>query len=95
MTKSPVKAIEGTPTGDCCDGCNRGLRDGDRIRLYATFYDEVGWDVRRVYCRGCCSDQIESETRNADELIAEAVFFWYRIIGVEILDRSFPEEGVI
>jgi len=94
MTRpDPAAALNGVCTGHICDRCNRGLRTGDGARFYATFYEDTGWTLRRVYCEDCGESSIKSGTANADEVVGEAVFWDHRLAGVRILDRSRPEDG--
>jgi hypothetical protein len=55
-TPDPVTALDWTPVGThervICDSCNRGLREGDEVRVYATG-GENGWHLRRVMCPSC------------------------------------------
>lgn len=50
MTRaSPAKALSGARTGHICDSCNKGVRTGDLVRAYATYYEGDGWVLRRVW----------------------------------------------
>ena len=88
----PAQALSGARTGRICDRCNRRLRTGDAARFYATWYEDTGWTLRRVYCEDCGEASIEADTANADEVVGEAVFWEHRLAAVCILDRSRPEE---
>lgn len=88
----PVAALDGTRTGHICDSCNRGVRTGDLVRVYATYYDGEGWVCRWLWCSECGSDRIESGTPDADEVVAEAVFWNRRLVSIELRDRSTPTD---
>lgn len=89
----PAGALTGERTGNICDRCNRGLQTWDVARIYATYDKETGWTLRRFYCLECGSSSIESGTKGADEVVADAVFWNHRLAGVRISDRSPPEDG--
>lgn len=89
----PAKALAGERIGNICDRCNRGVRTGEVTQFYATYYEETGWKIRRFYCRECGISSIGSGTKEADEVVAEAVFWNHRIADVRVNDRSPPEEG--
>ena len=91
MRKSgPVVALSGARTGHICDACNKGVRTGDLVRAYATYYDRGGWSLRRMWCEDCGSMQIEESTEGADEVILEAVFWDHQLVSVTERDRSLP-----
>lgn len=91
MTRpSPAAALNGEQTGHICDRCNRGIRTGDKAVAYATYYDDDGWVVRRVWCDDCESTTIGLPTDGADEVVVEAVYWQSRLVGVTTVDRSRP-----
>lgn len=91
--ETPAAVLSGEQTGNICDRCNRGIRTGDKARFYATYYENSGWTLRRVYCSDCGTPRIETGTDGEDEVVGEAVFWKHRLAGVEITDRSRPEDG--
>lgn len=94
MSLTPAADLNGKQVGNICDRCNRGIRTGDGICFYATYYDNTGWILRRIYCSDCGELTVSPPTADADEAVGEAVFWNYQLAGVRITDRSRPtEEG--
>ena len=89
----PAKALSGARTGHICSGCNKGLRTGDLVRAYATFYEGDGWMLRRIWCDECDDGEIRRGTKGADEVSIKAVFWNYRLAAVKITDRSPATDG--
>jgi hypothetical protein len=87
---NPAKALNGTRTGHICDQCNKGVRTGDLVRAYATYYEGDGWVLRRVWCEDCGETTIDRGTEGADEVIVEAVFWEHRLVSVEVVAASPP-----
>lgn len=85
---NPVKALNGARTGHICDACNKGVRTGDLVRTYATYYKEDGWVLRRLWCEECGETTIDRGTDGADEVIVEAVFWEHRLVSVEEIAAS-------
>ena len=91
MTRpSPAKALNSVETGHICDRCSRGIRTGDMAVVYATYYEDEGWLVRRVWCSDCGSTTIGLPTDGADEVVVEAVWWAGRLAGATTVDRSRP-----
>ena len=88
--RDPAAALSGARTGHICDSCNKGVRTGDLVRAYATYYEVDGWVLRRVWCAECGETSIERGTDDADEAIVEAVFWNHRLVSVTERDRSLP-----
>jgi hypothetical protein len=86
----PAAILNGTRTGHICDQCNRGVRTGDLVRAYATYYENDGWILRRLWCEECGDKTIEQGTDGADEAIIEAVFWNHRLAGVDAVARNRP-----
>jgi hypothetical protein len=84
----PAAALSGARTGYICDQCNRGVRTGDPVRAYATYYKGDGWLLRRLWCEECGETTIGEGTEGADEVIVEAVFWDHRLVSVEVSNRS-------
>jgi hypothetical protein len=84
----PASALNGSQTGRICDRCNRRVRTGDPVRVYATHYDDDGWVMRRLWCDDCGSSTIGAETDGADEVLVKAVYWSGRLVGVTAVDRS-------
>ena len=89
----PGAALNGVRTGNICSGCNKGIRTGDPLHAYATLYEGDGWVLRRIWCDECGDTAIESGTFGADEATLSAIFWNHRLVGVQITDRSRPEDG--
>jgi hypothetical protein len=89
----PAAALNGKQVGYICDRCNRGIRTGDAARFYATYYEERGWTLRRIYCSDCGESTVSPPTADADEVVGEAVFWDRQLTGVRFIDRSRPTEG--
>jgi hypothetical protein len=87
---SPAAALNGVQVGHICDCCNCRIRTGDKAVVYATYYEDEGWLVRRVWCSDCGSTTIGLPTDGADEVVIEAVFWNHRLTGVKTVDRSKP-----
>ena len=85
---NPAKALNGVKSGNICDRCNRGIRTGDKVAVYATYYDSDGWVIRRVWCDECGSTTIGLPTDGADEVLVKAVYWSGRLVGVKTVDRS-------
>ena len=64
---NPAKALSGAQTGHICDRCNKGVRTGDLVRAYATYYKGEGWVLRRHWCEECGETTIDRGTDGADE----------------------------
>ena len=92
MKREPKSAFSGRRVGRICDACNRGVRTGDLVRAYATYYGPDGWLLRRLWCRDCGDERIEVGTAGADEVVLEAIFWKHRLISVEILDQKPPND---
>lgn len=89
---NPAEAINSTRTGHICDSCNKGVRTGDLVRAYTTYYESDGWVLRRLWCEDCGDATIEHGTDGADEAVIEAVFWNHRLAGVDVLDRNPPDQ---
>ncbi|WP_248514989.1 hypothetical protein [Salinarchaeum laminariae] len=89
----PEEAIQGTKIGAICDRCNRGIQNGETVGFYATYYEDAGWTLRRLYCTDCGETTVDPPTEGADEVIGAAVWFNHVLAAVRIIDRSRPEEG--
>jgi hypothetical protein len=87
---SPAAALNGVETGHICDRCNRRIRTGDKAVVYATYYEDDGWVIRRVWCDDCGSTTIGLPTDGADEVVVEAVYWSGRLVGVKAVCRSRP-----
>jgi hypothetical protein len=87
---SPAAALNGVETGHICDRCNRRIRTGDKAVVYATYYEDERWLVRRVWCDDCGSTTIGLPTDGADEVVVEAVWWAGRLAGATTVDRSRP-----
>jgi hypothetical protein len=85
---NPASALNGSQTGRICDRCNKRVRTGDSVTVYATHYDGDGWIMRRLWCDDCGSSTIGTETDGADEVLVKAVFWEHQLVGVETVDRS-------
>ncbi len=88
----PAAVLNGVQTGNICDSCNRGIQHGDKVSMYATYYERDGWTPRRTWCMECCPESVDPGTEGADEVIVEAVFWSHRLAGVRVKDRSLPRE---
>jgi len=86
----PASALNGRQTGRICDRCNKRVRTGDPVRVYATHYDGDGWVMRRLWCGDCGSSTIGIGTDGADEVLVKAVFWEHRLAGVETVDGNRP-----
>ena len=86
----PVSALNGRLTGRVCDRCNKRVKAGDPVMVYATHYDSMEWVMRRLWCDNCGSSAIGIGTDGADEVLVKSVFWEHRLAGVEIVDRSRP-----
>lgn len=94
MTRpDPGAVLNGTRTGHICDRCNRGVKTGDLVRAYTTYYENDAWVFRRLWCDDCGDSSIEHGTEGADEAVIKAVFWNHRLAGVEVIDRSRPAES--
>lgn len=89
----PEKAIQGMKIGAICDRCSRRVLNGESVGFYATYYEDAGWTLRRIYCTGCGETTVDPPTDGADEVVGGAVFFNHVLAAVRIIDRSRPEEG--
>lgn len=87
----PAKALSGESVGHICDRCNKGVRTGDLVQVYATWYNRDGWVIRRVWCYACGEGAIESGTEGADEVLVDAVFWQNLLATVKTRERSPPE----
>ncbi len=88
----PAASLNGVQTGHICDSCNKQIQHGDKVSMYATWYDEGGWTPRRTWCMKCCPGSVDPGTEGADEVIVEAVFWSHQLAGVRVKDRSRPIE---
>lgn len=91
--ETPAAVLSGEEIGHICDRCNRGLRTGDKARFYATYYENLGWTLRRIYCSECGTRCIGTGTDGEDEVVGEAIFWKHRLAGIEITDRSRSGDG--
>lgn len=56
-----------------CTGCNRTLREGDRIWVYAYRAAEgPEWTITRCFCPDCVERQIDTPTLGTSEVVAAA-----------------------
>lgn len=86
MSRSnPAKALNGVRSGHICDRCNKRVRTGDLMRVYATHYEQDGWVLRRVWCEDCGDTSINQETDGAREVILEAVFWNSKLVSMNEL----------
>jgi hypothetical protein len=92
METEPARALNGEQVGHICDSCNARVRTGDKVRGYATWYNGDGWVLRRLWCGDCGGTVISEGTEGADEVVFESVFWEHRLAGVNVTDRSTPEE---
>lgn len=84
---NPAATLNGVETGHICDRCNKRIRHGDKVGMYATFYDRGGWTPRRTWCFDCCPERVEPGTDGADEVILVGVFFNHRLVSVTVKVR--------
>lgn len=87
---NPTAALNGSQTGRICDRCNKHVRTGDPVMVYATHYDGDGWVMRRLWCDDCGDSTIGTETDGADEVVLEAVYWSGRLVSMTTTDRSWP-----
>jgi hypothetical protein len=56
-----------------CTGCNRTLREGDRVWVYAyRAAEDPEWTITRCFCRDCTDRRIETPTLGTSEVLAAA-----------------------
>lgn len=56
-----------------CTGCNRTMREGDRVWVYAYRAAEApDWTITRCFCRNCTAHRIETPTLGTSEVLAAA-----------------------
>lgn len=84
----PQQTLDGTLVGRICDRCNRSLQLAETVRLYATYYEGEGWLLRSVWCTECGDPQIGTGTLHADEVAAEVIFWFHRLVHVTIISRT-------
>jgi len=84
---NPAKALNGVQSGHICDRCNKRVRTGDLVRAYATYYDQDGWVLRRVWCDECGETTIQEGTDGVDEVVVEAIFWNYRLVSVSLMSK--------
>lgn len=89
---NPAPALGGTRIGNICSSCNKGIRSGDLVHAYATYYDEDGWIIRRLWCGECGDTKIGRTTDGTDEVIISAIFWEHQLAGVKIADQSIAGE---
>lgn len=93
----------GSPPTTCC-WCGRDLHDGHCITVYA--YRTAGhdnWNLPRISCRDCGSDEIETPTLGTTEIVATAFLgvlqvaaaqtTRHALTNVELVASSPPNEG--
>lgn len=88
----PAAALTGLKTGTICDSCNRRIDHGEKVGLYATWYDTGGWTPRRTWCLECCPESVDPGTDGADEAILVGVLFGHRLLSLDVRDRSRPDD---
>ena len=93
MASDPIEAAKQTRVGGICDRCNARIRTGDAARFYATWYEDTGWMLRRLWCTDCGETTVDPPTEGADEATGEAIWWSHSLVGVRITDRSRPEVG--
>lgn len=86
----PAATLNSIQSGPICDQCNKSVRTGDKVQLYATHYEGDGWVSRRLWCENCASSCIGLETDGADEALLTAIYWNSRLVGMKITDRSLP-----
>ena len=86
----PAAALNGIQTGHICDSCNKRIQHGEKVSMYATYYENSGWTPRRTWCLKCCPETVDPGTDSADEVIVEAVFWNHQLAGARITDRDRP-----
>lgn len=75
---TPRQVLTGLPIGLAnlrvyCTGCNRTLREGDRIWVYAyRAAEDAEWTVTRCFCADCVERRIDTPTLGTSEVVAAA-----------------------
>ncbi|XGI84229.1 hypothetical protein ACEU6E_02990 [Halorutilales archaeon Cl-col2-1] len=88
-----------------CDSCGVRLREGSEATAYANSRaGESSWHTKGVYCRNCSKTQIETSTKNNEEVVVHGHIALLQdakyqtsslvLVEIEVLDYSSEKEGV-
>jgi len=77
VTATPDQVFEGYTVGSggkaACTGCQRTVRDGDPVGIYAhQTSDAARWDIARLFCVDCRGASIQHPTTGATEVVLHA-----------------------